>query len=110
MILGVTYIACIAGDTRQTLAVPMEMGLTRKYDLLSQRHEIYLLVRPYTLENVEMVLIKGNSALAQEILPFEEERIIDAATKLVREADVAHLVRLSHVVPQADQQVAGRLQ
>jgi hypothetical protein len=110
MILGVTYIACIAGGTRTTLSVPMEMGLVRKYDTLSQQHEIYLVVRPYSMEQVEMVFMKGTATLAQEIIPFEEEPLINAASKLVSDADIAHLVRLGQVVPQAECQVAARLQ
>lgn len=110
MILGITYIACVAGDTRQTLSVPMEMGLVRKYDTLSQQHEIYLLVQPHTMEHVEMLLVKDGLPLAQEVIPFEEEPIINAAAKLVSDADIARLLKLSQVMRPLDNQVAARLQ
>lgn len=88
----------------------MEVGLIRKYDTLSQRHGIYLVVQPFNAENVEMVLMHDGLPHVQEIIPFEEEAIINAATKLVREADIAALLKLIQVTKPIPPQAQARLQ
>lgn len=110
MILGNTYVACFVGKERHTLSIPMEMGLVKKYDTLSQQHDIYLVVRPHNADNVEALLVHNGYPLVQEVCPFEDEPLISAVTKLVQEANVATLIKLARLAPQTHSVCAARMQ